>query len=169
MALDIGVMAIIHRKRTKAQIKPDDPNRVFHEENRNEFLRIYAQVGSISKVCQIMGIGRRTVQMYAQKHPEYRERMNEAKEECTERMEAEAIRRGTDGYEEPVFYKGVQVSTIRKFSDILLIFMLKALRPEVYRENTNVHIPEGITVKLVKDFRQYKARQEKIKNGSDDT
>lgn len=48
--------------------------------------------------------------------------------------EDELYRRGVKGYDEPVFYQGEQKSKVRKFSDTLLIFLLKAHRPEKYRE-----------------------------------
>ena len=34
----------------------------------------------------------------------------------------------------PVYYQGKEVGQIRKFSDTLLIFLLKGARPETYRE-----------------------------------
>lgn len=52
----------------------------------------------------------------------------------TEFLEAEAQRRAYHGVEEPVFHKGVECGHIRKYSDTLLIFLLKARRPDKYRE-----------------------------------
>lgn len=50
-------------------------------------------------------------------------------------IEAEIKRRSVDGVDEPVFHKGVNVATIKKFSDPLLMFWAKSLDPEKYREN----------------------------------
>jgi hypothetical protein len=33
-----------------------------------------------------------------------------------------------------VFYQGIQTATVRKYSDTLLIFLLKGRKPERYRE-----------------------------------
>ena len=44
------------------------------------------------------------------------------------------------GVDEPVFYQGAQCGAVRKYSDTLLIFMLKARRPEKYRERANVEL-----------------------------
>ena len=49
-------------------------------------------------------------------------------------MEREAARRAYHGVEEPVFHKGEVCGSIRKYSDTLMIFLLKARRPEVYRD-----------------------------------
>lgn len=61
-------------------------------------------------------------------------RWKEAEELAVERMEAEADRRAVDGTDKPVFYQGERCGEIREYSDSLLIFRLKARRPEVYRE-----------------------------------
>ena len=42
------------------------------------------------------------------------------------------------GVEQPVFYKGEVCGLVRKYSDVLLIFLLKGLRPEVYRKNRHI-------------------------------
>ena len=43
------------------------------------------------------------------------------------------------GVEEQVgWYRGVAGGTVRRYSDVLLIFLLKALRPERYRERVDV-------------------------------
>lgn len=51
-----------------------------------------------------------------------------------DRMEAEVMRRAFDGIEEPVYQGGRMVGTVRKFSDLLAIFALKAAMPHKYRE-----------------------------------
>ena len=44
-------------------------------------------------------------------------------------LEDEAVRRGCEGHLKPVFHRGKEVGAIREYSDVLLIFMLKARRP----------------------------------------
>ena len=41
------------------------------------------------------------------------------------------------GVEEPVFYQGVQCGAVTEYSDTLLMFLLKARKPEVYRDRGN--------------------------------
>ncbi len=54
-------------------------------------------------------------------------------------LEAEAHRRAVEGVEEPVgWYKGVAGGTVRRYSDVLLIFTLKGLLPDIYRERKDV-------------------------------
>ena len=49
-----------------------------------------------------------------------------------------------DGVEEPVYHQGVCIDTIHKYSDTLLIFLLKGHAPAKYRENHRVeHTGDG--------------------------
>ena len=68
----------------------------------------------------------------------FRADWDEALEEARELLEAEARRRAAIGVDEPVFYKGQVVGHIRKYSDNLLMFLLKAHWPEKFRENVSI-------------------------------
>jgi hypothetical protein len=59
-------------------------------------------------------------------------------------LEDEARRRAYEGWEEPVWHKGVNCGTVRKFSDTLLIVLLKAHMPEKYRENIKIDLNSRI-------------------------
>ena len=61
-------------------------------------------------------------------------------------LEDEARRRAFEGWLEPVFHKGQRCGTVRKFSDILLIVLLKAHKPEKYRENINMNLSGELNV-----------------------
>ncbi|MBT5879739.1 MAG: hypothetical protein HOH46_11835 [Rhodospirillaceae bacterium] len=53
-------------------------------------------------------------------------------------LEEEALRRGVEGFLEPVWYNGEIVGHRRKYSDNLLIFMLKGRRPGTFRDNASI-------------------------------
>lgn len=53
-------------------------------------------------------------------------------------LEAEADRRAIEGVNEPVFHEGRVCGHKRRYSDTLLIFRLKALRPDKYRERAEI-------------------------------
>ena len=55
----------------------------------------------------------------------------EVAEDVTQTLEHEARCLESEGWEDPVYYKGKVVGHVRKFSDVLLIFLLKARRPDV--------------------------------------
>lgn len=56
----------------------------------------------------------------------------------TDRCEDAALTRAVDGWEEPVWHQGVQVGTVRKYDSQLLMFLLRARRPEKYRERAEI-------------------------------
>lgn len=112
-------------------------------QQRDKFLkRLKSSAGNVSKAAQAAGIGRTSVYNYRDSDPEFKAAWDEVIDFVVDAMEQEMHRRSTAGVLEPVFYKGEAVGKIRKFSDRLLEFALKAKRPEVYRErfdvNTNV-------------------------------
>ncbi len=74
---------------------------------------------------------------------------DEALDAGTDALEDEAVRRAHEGVEEPVFYQGEEVARVRKYSDNLLMFLLKGRRPERFRERTEISGPGGGPVRVV--------------------
>ena len=119
------------------------------------FLAALAEVGNITQAAEIAGLDRKTHYIWMKNDPDYPALYEEAMEQAADRLEQEARRRAVEGVEEPVFYQGKQVGTIRKYSDTLLIFLLKGARPEKYAERYDQRIsgPGGGPVE-VKHFGQ---------------
>lgn len=101
------------------------------------FLDAYAQMGNITAAAKAAGVDPCNHRKNWVKDPVYLELFREADEQATEILEAEAIRRASRGTDKPIFHKGKQVGSVREYSDPLLMFLLKARRPAVYRENTH--------------------------------
>lgn len=101
---------------------------------QDQFLAAFSTRATISAAAKAIAVGRRTHYLWLETDKAYAARFKDAEEDVTESLEAEARRRAVDGLEEPVHYQGERVDTIRRYSDTLLIFLLKARRPEVYRE-----------------------------------
>lgn len=93
---------------------------------------------TVGVACKAAGYSRRSVYEYRNEDEEFARRWQEADDEAVELMEAEADRRATKGTLKPVFYLGVKCGEIREFSDTLLIFRLKAKRPDLYRERASI-------------------------------
>ena len=55
-------------------------------------------------------------------------------EQAADVLEREAWRRASEGVKQPVFYQGEVCGHVQKYSDVLLIFLLKGARPDRYRE-----------------------------------
>lgn len=97
-------------------------------------LQALAISGSVGHSCKVANISRSAANAHKRKDAEFSDAWEDALEDATDSLEAEVMRRARDGVDEPVFYLGQQVATVKKFSDNLAMFMLKARRPELYRD-----------------------------------
>jgi Bacteriophage Sf6, terminase small subunit-like len=103
-------------------------------EKRALFLGALTEGVSVTAACDRAVITRRTVYDWRDADPEFAKAWDEAIEAGTDRLEDEAVRRAYEGIDDPVFYQGVKCGVVRKYSDTLLIFMLKARRPEKFKD-----------------------------------
>jgi hypothetical protein len=98
------------------------------------FLKNLATSANVSVACQRAGVSRSTAYRVRATDDEFAEAWEDAIDEAVDALEGEAHRRAVEGTLEPVYQGGKQVGEIRKYSDTLLIFLLKAHRPEKFRE-----------------------------------
>jgi len=108
------------------------------------FLQHYASIGVITASARLAGISRSLHYEWlkqSKKYPKYAKQFEDAREQACDRLETEMIRRGVQGWDEPVYGKlagkdtgSGQIGTIRKYSDRMLEIALKACRPERFRE-----------------------------------
>lgn len=101
---------------------------------RPAFLAAFEETAMVTEAAKIAGVGRATVYEERQRNEEFAVAWADVEERAVESMESEAYRRAVKGVDKPVFHAGEQVGTVKDYSDTLLIFMLKARRPETYRE-----------------------------------
>jgi len=92
-----------------------------------------------------------TVYDWRTEDPEFAERWEEAMRIGAEALEDEAKRRAFDGVDEPVFFQGVAMDTVRKYSDTLAIFLLKGAMPEKYRENSKLELSGSLAINQMSD------------------
>jgi hypothetical protein len=107
---------------------------------RQRFLKTFAETGTVVAACKAARIDRSTAYRDRSKNPRFAAQWAEAEEAGTELLEGEAHRRAYKGFMKPVFQNGKQVGAIRQYSDLLLIMLLRARRPNVYRENSRVEL-----------------------------
>ena len=75
---------------------------------------------------------------------------DDALEEGTDLLDAEARRRAVTGIDKPVFYKGKVVGSITTYSDRLLMFLLRAHDPK-FRDGGKVKQPGATDVDVDRD------------------
>jgi hypothetical protein len=75
----------------------------------------------------------------------------DARNVMADKLEAEAIRRAFKGVRTPVYQGGLLAGHLTVYSDQLLTLLLKAMRPEKYRDRSEVSVTQPI-VKVVAGF-----------------
>lgn len=119
-----------------------------------KFLAAYAACGNISTAASLAQLGRDQHYRWLKNDEGYKAKFADAHEQACESLEEEARRRAVSGVEEPVFGSGgqgvgtVQVGVVRKYSDTLLIFLMKGVMPEKYRERQSIEHSGGTTTEL---------------------
>jgi hypothetical protein len=111
------------------------------------FLAAFAENGNITMACRAAKVARATHYNWLNERDAdgrmsaraalYRELFEEAAKTSLDILVEEARRRAVEGWEEPVFYKGDECGTVRKFDSTLLMFLIKQRDPS-YREKYEV-------------------------------
>ncbi|MBX3139861.1 MAG: hypothetical protein KF875_03850 [Trueperaceae bacterium] len=105
-----------------------------------EFLELLASNGNVTISAQALNLDRRKLYRLRDEQPEFRDAWDSAMAEAADHLEAEARRRAVEGWHEPVFYQGDEVGYVRRFSDTLLIFLMKGANPEKYRDRSSTEL-----------------------------
>lgn len=105
-----------------------------------EFLDLLATNGNVTISAQELNLDRRKLYRLRDEQPEFAAAWDSAMAEAADHLEAEARRRAVEGWHEPVFYQGDEVGYVRRFSDTLLIFLMKGANPEKYRERSSTEL-----------------------------
>ena len=108
------------------------------------------ETGSPTAAQERSGYDRVSAYNLKKSDPAFAEGWEAAVDRYVEKLEREADRRGVEGWDEPHFGSlgsgegtGV-VGYVRRHSDLLLIFRLKALAPDKYRERQDVNVSGAV-------------------------
>lgn len=107
--------------------------------SRQQWLDCFEWCGMVTEACEMMGLARQTVYNERQRNEDFALAWADVEERTTERMEAEAYRRAVHGVTTPMVSAGKHVTDVQCYSDRLLEFMLKARRPDKYRDRVDVN------------------------------
>lgn len=116
----------------------------------------------MSRACELSGLSRKSAYDHRREDEEFAADWEDALDVSMDLLEEEARRRALEGVEEPVFYQGESCGLVRKYSDTLLIFLLKGGRPEKFRERHEVKHEAGgsLMATVVKALREQKERED---------
>lgn len=128
---------------------------------REAFLTELARRGIVQDAAEFAAVGRATMYEWRAADPDFAKEWDEALEVAADRLEAEAWRRGVEGVEEPVFGRIAkdldgEIGTIRKYSDTMLDRLLKARRPDKFRERHDLDVTHSgaLQIEYINDWRK---------------
>lgn len=122
----------------------------FHNPSKRAFLSAYAETGRFDLAAQAARVTRFVHYHWMRDDPDYPAAFRQAQDMAADTLETEAVRRAVTGVDKPVFWKGRQISTVKEYDTTLLIFMLKGLRPEKYKDRVQVDV-SGYLRQLAED------------------
>lgn len=109
-------------------------------EKKSAFLHVLAETCNVTRAAAAIGVARITVYEWRDNDLEFAAAWDKAKAVGVEGLEDEAHRRAFEGTDRPVFYQGAECGAVREYSDTLAIFLLKAHKPDRYRENSKLEL-----------------------------
>lgn len=105
-------------------------------EKRAQFLALLSEYGNVTRAAEECELNRPYLYQARKEDESFASEWEESAKIGAARLEDEARRRAVEGWQEPVWYQGVQCGTVNKFSDTLLICLLKAHHPEKYADRS---------------------------------
>ena len=124
------------------------------------FLAALENTGSVTAAAEAAGVHRTAAYKHRQTDKQFSQQWDEALERGADVLEDEARRRALEGVDEPVFYKGEKVGTVKKYSDLCLIFLLKGLRPQRWRESRASMAPAELNKMIEVELKRLAAKNE---------
>ena len=104
------------------------------------FLEYYCVHGLITSAAAAVGIPQRLVKQWRRDDSAFATALEDADEVYHDVVRREVRRRAIDGWDEPVYQRGVEVGTVRRYSDGLLVKLAQSLLPEFKEQDASVTV-----------------------------
>lgn len=108
------------------------------DRDHGAFLTALASGLSVTGAAAASKVDVRTLYRDREQDEDFKTAWDMAIEQGTDALEDEALRRAKDGTARPVFHNGKKVGTVQEHSDTLMIFLLKARRPDKFKDRAQV-------------------------------
>jgi hypothetical protein len=149
--------ALVKKQKARKAVGRKPGTAVDSPELREKFLSVLRQTGNVGVAAETINVYRTTPYQWKRKDPAFAKQWDEALDAAADIVEAEVRRRAVEGFEEPVFYKGEVVGYVTRYSDRMLELLMKALKPEKFREKA---IPDGQIVIQIAGVEEIKRLRE---------
>lgn len=126
---------------------------------QESFLAALRDTANVRRSADAAAVARSTVYAERVTDAEFARRWDEALEDACDLLEAAAWKRAVEGVEKPVYQGGQLVGHVQEYSDALTLALLKAHRPEKYRERVDARHsgPDGGAIPITQtlDWKRY--------------
>lgn len=119
------------------------------QEVKDAMVEFLETMPNLTVARKLFGVGTSTVSKARESDPEFGRRVKAAISAGWDEAEAEAFRRAVTGWQEPVFFQGVECGDIRKYDSSLLKFLLTHNKPKKYNPGAKVTVGDGEKVSFV--------------------
>ena len=139
-------------KREEDQVMTED-------EKKERFLQVFAKTRNIQKAAKRLSFSAGTVRRWRRTDVVFDAMVEEIWNDCVDDLEGTAMNLAIKGHNEPVFFNGDLVGYKNLPSPAMQQFMLKAHRPDRYREHSEISIsPE----KFVEGIKRLVGNQDEV-------
>lgn len=132
-------------------VPPRTRGKLTDEDLQDRYLQALPKFFTVSAALTAAGASAKQLRRWREQSGEFMVREQDARNELADKLENEAIRRAFKGIRVPVYQGGLLAGHMTQYSDQLLTLLLKATRPEKYRERSEVSVTQPI-VKVLAGF-----------------
>jgi hypothetical protein len=100
--------------------------------NQQAFLAAFEESCCVRWAARAARITRKTHYHWLHHHAAYAHRFREAQKLAADVLESEAVKRATEGWQEPIYYQGNKVGSVTRYDSGMLQFLLRGAMPEKY-------------------------------------
>lgn len=104
------------------------------DRRREKFIEHLRKTCNVSEAAKVAGVARRSAYEWRDADPAFAADWDEAEQEAADKLEREAWRRAVEGTDKPIAYQGEITATFKEYSDRMLELLLKAHRPEKFKD-----------------------------------
>lgn len=122
------------------QVPPPGPFSHILSAHKRRFLLAFSQTGNVSRAANSADVDGSIVWSWRIHDEDFEAAYLVAKDIAASNWEGEAARRAVEGVEDPVYQGGQLVGTVTKYSDSLLMFLLKGAFPDKYKDRGAVEL-----------------------------
>ena len=124
-------------------------SRLATERRQLAFLAAFVTNGAVVYAARAAQVSRSVVYHWRRTDEQFERHFQEAQEDAADALEAETRRRAVDGWQEEVYRQGRLVGTITRYSDRLLVMLLRYRRPEVFGTRIEVKASSTLSAGLI--------------------